>query len=268
MQCRHARRHEPPPPHPHSLCHRFRLHFVVYPPQVHCGNSVSFGGVDRETLLSLSKLTRTAQELTDELGCDVLFLVYHFIEWTTPSSGKTLLSPLLIMPVDILTDVERGLLTIKPKEAEMTVNPTLREKWLQEVQSELPEPSAPSRSGTAAEWSSAHSALGSAASASWALSDYIQRISDTDTWAPASTHARLVSEVWLGTFNSSNFVVYQHIEQKKRALLAHPLVGPVIDRAIAVADAPPWLVRQHAGVRHGGMTPCRALSLWIDACAH
>ena len=81
--------------------------------QIQCGNPARFHDIDRTVLQELIRLNKTSQEISGEMGCDVLFLVYNMLSWT---GEKEMCSPLLLMAVSLECDVERGCLVINPRE--------------------------------------------------------------------------------------------------------------------------------------------------------
>jgi hypothetical protein len=197
--------------------------------QIQSGIPARFRGISRSALQDLVALNKSANELTDETGCDVLFLVWNMLSWTGANSDKDMYSPLLLMAVSLECDMERGCLLITPKE-EFVLNPTLKQKWSLELDSRFPDladGAGPTdlNSSFSSEMSAPSRASSLASERQCSVDEYLSHIRSISSWAPRVANAKMVPAVWLGIFNSSNFVLYNHIQSNRALLPSHPLVG-------------------------------------------
>lgn len=88
----------------------------------------------------LRNLRRRSETDLNERGVHVLYLAAGFLEWTDPASRETARSPLILFPVKLEQDSLFDPWRLSPAgEEEILVNPSLRQKMLQDFRLELPE---------------------------------------------------------------------------------------------------------------------------------
>lgn len=88
----------------------------------------------------LRNLRRRSETDLNERGVHVLYLAAGFLEWTDPTARETARSPLILFPVRLEQDSLFDPWRLSPAgEEEILVNPSLRQKLLQDFRLELPE---------------------------------------------------------------------------------------------------------------------------------
>lgn len=95
---------------------------------------------DKELLKSLYMLRSKAKTSLEEQGINVLYLAFGFLQWEEEYNSKEkLLSPLVLVPVELISDSITDLYTISSAGDDIVVNPVLMQKLQVDFGITLPE---------------------------------------------------------------------------------------------------------------------------------
>ncbi len=149
----------------------------------------------------LRRMRLRARAHLQEQGANILFMAFGMVRWyETPKSSEELLSPLVMVPVELLKEGPARPFKVRASGDDITVNPNLMFKLSTEYWLSLPEwPEEPMD-----------------------LEDYLLQVrgalSEMPRW-------KVDADAYLGLFSFSKLSMYRELEDQRPRLAAHPFIN-------------------------------------------
>jgi very-short-patch-repair endonuclease len=167
---------------------------------------------DPEHPRRLTELYRAARAALDENGANTLFAAVGFLEWReTEHSDRILRAPILLVPVQLKRKSALEGFTLRMLDDETRLNVTLMEMLRQHFEKEIPglDPLPGDESGVDVDL---------------VLQTFRDAVRDLVGW-------EVKSEVWLGQFSFTKFLLWKDLNDRLEALTANRVVNHLVNAA-------------------------------------
>ena len=150
---------------------------------------------------SLRRMRLKARAHIQEQGVNILYMTFGLVRWyDTPTSGDELLSPLVLVPVELIKESPLSPFKVRAVDEDVVINPNLQFKLSTEYHLSLPEwPEEPG-----------------------ALSAYIAKARETlavmERWS-------VEEATYLGLFSFAKLSMYKELMDERDRLAAHPFIN-------------------------------------------